>query len=131
MALPMEVHSLMRHVSESAAGAAMPPKLEAHSQLGAQFENLMNRSSAPPKVASDEGSETVSKLVLDQQSQIDSTLNDVDKVMHDMPNMGVNELTSSVIRVSAEFVSMHVNITTKMAVVNSSKSAFETLMKQG
>jgi len=124
-------HSLLEHVAHDPAALMRPPLAPADTALGEQFSALMNRASAPPSISSDEGSQTVSKLVLEEQGELDAVLNEVDTVTQAMPGMSTQEITAASVRLSVEFASMQFNMQTKMSVVSSAKSALETLMREG
>lgn len=131
MGLPIDMHSLLQNVARD-VGTPFPPNLSPGDEtLGVQFESLMSRKSVPPTIGSDEGSETISKLVIDQQDELNAVLNEVDSVTQVMPTMSPEEITSASVRLSVEFASMQFNMQTKMSVVNAAKSALETLMREG
>jgi type III secretion inner rod protein HrpB2 len=126
-----ELHSMLQNVTKDVASPSAPSLDAATSQLGVQFSTLMNRSSAPPSVSSDEGYQTVSSLVLGQEDELNATLNEVDAVTQAMPGMTQEQITAASVRLSVEFASMQFNMETKMSVVNSAKGSLETLMREG
>ena len=130
MGLPLDIPSMMHHVAMDPASASAPRLDIGASSLGVRFETLMQRSSVPPTVGTDEASETVSRLVLSQQEELDRTLGHVNALADEMPGMSMNELAQAGARISLEFANMNFGMQAKMAVVDSTKSAIDTLMRQ-
>jgi type III secretion inner rod protein HrpB2 len=130
MGLPLDIPSLMHHVAVDPASA--PPRSVdvGASSLGVQFETLMQRGSTPPTVGSGEASETVSRFVLSQQEELDRTLGKVNSLVDDMPGMSMTELAQAGAKISLDFANMNFGMQAKMAVVDSTKSAIDTLMRQ-
>jgi type III secretion inner rod protein HrpB2 len=71
----------------------------------------------------------VAKMAAQQDAELQRSVNDVDTMMDRVPYMSIQEVTAESMRVSMEIAHTQIDMEAKMGVVNSSKSAVETLMK--
>jgi type III secretion inner rod protein HrpB2 len=127
MPFPTEIHSLMQHMSPQ----LQAPTASASDQgLGVQFETLMHRASAPPTVSNEENSQTISKLVIAQDDELQRAVSDVLSITDAASGMSMQELQAASMQMQLELAGMQMDMQSKMAVVDSTKSAIETLMRQ-
>lgn len=127
MAFPTEIPALMQHMS---------PQMQATSvstgdgALGVRFEALMHRASAVPAVSNEENSQTISKLVTAQDDELQRAVSDAISITDAASSMSMQELQAASMQMSLELAGMQMDMQAKMAVVDSTKSAIETLMRQ-
>jgi type III secretion inner rod protein HrpB2 len=127
MAFPTEIHSLMQHMSPQLQA---PSASASDSALGVRFEALMHRASVAPAVSNEENSQTISKMVLAQDDELQRAVSDAVAVTDAAPAMSMQELQAAGMHMSLELAGMQMDMQAKMAVVDSTKSAIETLMRQ-
>ncbi len=73
--------------------------------------------------------ETVSRLAAAQDTEIQNSVNDIADVERRAPMLSLSEVNVETIRLTYEIASTQLDMEAKMSVVNSSKTAIETLMK--
>jgi type III secretion inner rod protein HrpB2 len=111
----------------AAAGTGVQP---VSPQLAASFEAMMQNgvmTSAAP--SSDPAGTMVSEVLRGEDTALQAVSNDMLFMLNNSNGMSMQELTSATMAIQIESTSMQVDLQTKMAVVNSSKEALETLMK--
>ncbi|MPV67765.1 type III secretion protein HrpB2 [Burkholderia sp. BE17] len=95
-----------------------------------RFSALMRKAPMEPVHASQSaGLETVSKLAAAQDMEIQRSVSDVADVERRAPTLSMSEMNVETIRLTYEIASTQLDMEAKMSVVNSSKTAIETLMK--
>ncbi|WP_423760235.1 type III secretion protein HrpB2 [Burkholderia sp. NLJ2] len=98
--------------------------------LAEKFSALMRKAPMEPVHASQNaGLETVSRLAAAQDAEIQHSVNDVADVERRAPMLSLSEVNVETIRLTYEIASTQLDMEAKMSVVNSSKTAIETLMK--
>jgi type III secretion inner rod protein HrpB2 len=127
MTSPIATASLMQHM---AAQVAAPSATAAGGGLAASFEALMHRPSMPPAIGNEETAQTLSKMVLVQDDELQRAVADSVAITDAAPSMSMQELQAAGMRMSLELAGMQMDMQAKMAVVDSTKSAIETLMRQ-
>jgi type III secretion inner rod protein HrpB2 len=110
------------------SGAANPA--ETPTQLADKFQSLMQKGQmAAPAAPADDGTAVASKLVASQDAELQHTVNDALDLAQQAPTLTMNEMTAQTIHMTLELASTQLDLEAKMGVVDSSKSAIETLMK--
>ncbi|WP_430233190.1 type III secretion protein HrpB2 [Paraburkholderia tropica] len=111
--------------ASSTGGAGGTPQA-----LADKFQSMMQQSpmSAPAAPESD-GTAVASKLVAAQDAELQQTVNDALQLAQQAPTLSMNEMSAGTIRMTLELASTQLDLEAKMGVVDSSKSAIETLMK--
>ncbi|MFP3247944.1 MAG: serine kinase, partial [Paraburkholderia sp.] len=71
----------------------------------------------------------VSEVVRGEDTALQSVSNDMLFMLQNSSGMSMQQLTAATMAIQVESTNMQVDLQTKMAVVNSSKDALETLMK--
>lgn len=127
MAFPTELPSLVQHMSPQ---LQFPLPSASDSAQAVQFETLMHRSSAPPAVSNEENTQTISKLVVAQDDELQHAVSDVLALTDAASSMSMPELQAASMHMQLELAGMQMDMQAKMAVVDSTKSAIETLMRQ-
>jgi type III secretion inner rod protein HrpB2 len=98
--------------------------------LAEKFQSLMRGATmSAPAVAGDDGTAVASRLVSTQDAELQHTVDDVLQLSGQAPAMSMNEVCAGTMRVTLELASTQLDLEAKMGVVDSSKSAIETLMK--
>jgi type III secretion inner rod protein HrpB2 len=82
-----------------------------------------------PAMPQQDGTAVASKLVAAQDAELQHTVNDALQLAQQAPTMSMNEMSAGTIRMTLELASTQLDLEAKMGVVDSSKSAIETLMK--
>ncbi|MFM0058455.1 type III secretion protein HrpB2 [Paraburkholderia phytofirmans] len=117
----------LEQMSQS-AGAA--PAAQTTPEMADKFQSLMQKSPmSAPATPQQDGTAVVSKLVASQDAELQHTVNDALQLAEQAPNMTMNEMSAGTIRMTLELASTQLDLEAKMGVVDSSKSAIETLMK--
>jgi type III secretion inner rod protein HrpB2 len=95
-----------------------------------KFQSLMNRPHLVPTISPDnETGRVVSQLVESQDAELQKSVSDVMAFSQEIPNMSLEEVIGRSVDISLEMATMQLDMSAKMGVVDSSKSAVETLMK--
>jgi type III secretion inner rod protein HrpB2 len=120
------VQASLDQMAEAASGnAGATPQA-----LADKFQSMMQQSPmSAPAVESPGGTPIASKLVAAQDAELQRTVNDVSQLAEAAPTLSTNEMSASAIRITLELTSTQLDLQAKMGVVDSSKSAIETLMK--
>lgn len=99
-------------------------------QLAASFEAMMQNGVMTPAIPNaDPAGTMVSEVLRGEDTAMQAVSNDMLFMLNNSNGMSMQELTSATMAIQIESTSMQVDLQTKMAVVNSSKEALETLMK--
>lgn len=98
-------------------------------QLGDKFKSMMDQPPMAAPSRNNEGTGLVSAMAAQQDAQLQQSVNDTVSMMQDAPFMSMQEMTAATMRVTLEIASTQLDMEAKMGIVNSSKSAVETLMK--
>ncbi|WP_114810512.1 type III secretion protein HrpB2 [Paraburkholderia kururiensis] len=115
---------------ESALQATQQASDPSLAQQGEKFSSMMkNHRMAKPEHADGENTNVVSKLVAAQDAEIQQSVNDVVQFSQQAPQMSMNEIMAATTKMTLEMASTQLDMEAKMGVVDSSKSAIETLMK--
>jgi type III secretion inner rod protein HrpB2 len=121
---------LQMQAAAAQAPAAVPVGQSVSPQLSSSFEAMMqNGVMGPATHGSDPTGTLISEVVRGEDTALQSVSNDMLFMLHNSSSMSMQELTSASMAIQIESTGMQVDMQTKMAVVNSSKSALETLMK--
>jgi type III secretion inner rod protein HrpB2 len=103
---------------------------ETPEQLASKFQSLMEKSPmAPPAQPATTGETVASKLAASQDSELQQVRNDFTSFSDQAPTMSMNEMMADTMRLELELSGTQLDLQAKMGVVDSSKSAVETLMK--
>ncbi|MEM5453693.1 MULTISPECIES: type III secretion protein HrpB2 [Paraburkholderia] len=117
----------LEQMSQS-AGAA--PAAQTTPELADKFQSLMQKGQmSAPATPQQDGTAVASKLVAAQDAELQHTVNDALQLAQQAPTMSMNEMSAGTIRMTLELASTQLDLEAKMGVVDSSKSAIETLMK--
>ncbi|QCP52301.1 type III secretion protein HrpB2 [Trinickia violacea] len=120
--------ALQSSLEQLSQGAANPAETPA--QLADKFQSLMQKAPmAAPAAPPDDGTAVASKLVASQDAELQHTVNDALDLAQQAPTLTMNEMTAQTIHMTLELASTQLDLEAKMGVVDSSKSAIETLMK--
>lgn len=129
-----DVHQLARGADAAdAVGAAalpmsMPAAVPPHE--ADSFERMMQRGvSAPPAPHGSEAGSLASKLVLSEDEALQTVSNDALYMLHHADEMSFNQIAAASVQMQIETASLQVDMSMKISVVESSKGALETLMK--
>jgi len=102
----------------------------ASDRLVDKFQDLMRQSRMEPPVNNDAaGPNIVSTLIAAQDTELQQSVTDAAALELRAPSLSANEMTAATIRMTLELASTQLDMEAKMGVVNSSKMAIETLMK--
>lgn len=114
----------LEQMSQGAGAAQTTP------EMADKFQSLMQKSPmSAPATPQQDGTAVASKLVASQDAELQHTVNDALQLAQQAPNMTMNEMSAGTIRMTLELASTQLDLEAKMGVVDSSKSAIETLMK--
>lgn len=120
--------AMQASLDQLSKGAASPA--ETPTQLADKFQSLMQKAPmAAPAAPADDGTAVASKLVASQDAELQHTVNDALDLANQAPTLTMNEMTAQTIHMTLELASTQLDLEAKMGVVDSSKSAIETLMK--
>ncbi|HYS63616.1 MAG TPA: type III secretion protein HrpB2 [Paraburkholderia sp.] len=133
MNLSVPMLELQQTLAQSAAGAAgmagLPP-LQAAPHEVASFEQMMQRGVlAPPEPHGSRAGSLASQLVLSEDEALQTVSNDALYMLNNANQMTFNEIAASSMQMQIETTSLQVDMSMKISVVESSKGALETLMK--
>src|SRR6266702_2632632 len=132
MNLSVPMLELQQTLAQSAAGAAgmagLPPLPAPHEV--ASFEQMMQRGVlAPPEPHGSRAGSLASQLVLSEDEALQTVSNDALYMLNNANQMTFNEIAASSMQMQIETTSLQVDMSMKISVVESSKGALETLMK--
>jgi type III secretion inner rod protein HrpB2 len=124
-------------VSTQAISSVMPEALEAGGggasvQPGAadRFQALMNNAQpSPPVSAQDTGLNQVQEIVAKHDAAADKAMTDMKTFSENIGSMNPLDAIGESSRISLELASVNFDFQAKMGIVDASKSAAETLMK--
>ncbi|AIO70452.1 type III secretion protein HrpB2 [Burkholderia oklahomensis] len=98
--------------------------------LSEKFSALMRKAPmAPMQAPRSAALDTVSKLAAAQDMELQHSVNDIADALRRAPALNVSELNIETIRLTYEIAGTQLDMEAKMSIVNASKSAIETLMK--
>jgi type III secretion inner rod protein HrpB2 len=124
----LEVQQALAHSTE--AGAAGAASLAVPPHEAASFEQMMQRGVlAPPVPHGSEAGSLASKLVLSEDEALQTVSNDALYMLHHANEMSFNQVSAASVQMQIETASLQVDMSMKISVVESSKGALETLMK--
>jgi type III secretion inner rod protein HrpB2 len=121
--------SLLPFVQTGKPDAGLPTS---HSlgELAQHFDALMQQATmAAPHVPSSEGDALVSTMIRSEDVVIEQSAQDLTQFAQIAPTMTMGEIVAEGARISWELTSVQLDLNVKMGVVESSKSAVETLMR--
>jgi type III secretion inner rod protein HrpB2 len=129
---PVSNVTLKAALEQLSQGPASPAQTS--TQLADKFQAMMQRAPMVPPAqetvtAGGDGTAIALKLVAAQDAELQHAVSDTINLMNAAPYMSMNQMNAESIRMSLELASMQLDMGAKMGVVNSSKSAIETLMK--
>lgn len=125
-------HALVAGASAagSAGAPAMTPPVAVPPHEAASFAQMMQRGVlAPPAAQDSKAGSLASKLVLSEDEALQTVSNDALYMMSHANEMTFNEIAASSVQMQIETTSLQVDMSMKISVVESSKGALETLMK--
>jgi type III secretion inner rod protein HrpB2 len=99
-------------------------------RLVGKFQDLMQQPNMAQPVQNDAGGpNVVSTLIAAQDVELQQTVSDALTLEQQAPSLSENQMTAATIHMTLELASTQLDMEAKMGVVNSSKTAVETLMK--
>lgn len=98
-------------------------------QLGDKFKAMMEQPRMAPPAQTNEGMGLVGEMVMQQDAHLQQSVIDTVSMTQKAPFMSMQEMVAESNRLALEISTTQVDLEAKMGVVNSSKSAVETLMK--
>ncbi|MEW6343394.1 MAG: serine kinase [Pseudomonadota bacterium] len=121
---------LQMQAAMAQAPAAVTNARPAPPQQAASFEAMMQNGVMGPGAPNEDTTGTlVSEVVRGEDTALQSVSNDMLFMLQNSSGMSMQQLTAATMAIQVESTNMQVDLQTKMAVVNSSKDALETLMK--
>lgn len=122
--------ALQASLDQMSQSAATGPAAQTSPELADKFQSLMQKGQmSAPATPQQDGTAVASKLVASQDAELQHTVNDALQLAQQAPTMTMNEMSAGTIRMTLELASTQLDLEAKMGVVDSSKSAIETLMK--
>ncbi|MFM0594567.1 type III secretion protein HrpB2 [Paraburkholderia dilworthii] len=122
--------ALQASLDQMSQSAAAGPAAQTSPELADKFQSLMQKGQmSAPATPQQDGTAVASKLVATQDAELQHTVNDALQLAQQAPTMTMNEMSAGTIRMTLELASTQLDLEAKMGVVDSSKSAIETLMK--
>lgn len=126
----MTVPVTAKQIEHALEAAAKPGAADtATQQLGDKFKAMMDKPKMAAPSNDNGGTSMIAAMAAQQDSQLQQSVNDTVTMMNRAPYMSMQEMTAATMRVTMEIASTQLDMEAKMGVVNSSKSAVETLMK--
>lgn len=129
----LEVQQALAHSAAASGmgagmGGAMPIAVPPHE--AASFDQLMQRGVlAPPAPHGSEAGSLATKLVLSEDEALQTVSNDALYMLSHANEMSFNQVAAASVQMQIETASLQVDMSMKISVVESSKGALETLMK--
>lgn len=128
MTVSIQAAQMQAALEKMGQNAVQSPDVSA--QLASKFQSMMEKPSmASPAQPSQDGTAVAQKLVASQDAELQQTVNDALSLAQQAPTLSMNEMSAGTIRMTLELASTQLDLEAKMGVVDSSKSAIETLMK--
>lgn len=133
VSVPMlELQQVLAQGTAGTAGAAgagaSAPVVPPHEV--ANFEQMMQRGVlAPPALHGSHAGSLASQLVLSEDEALQTVSNDALYMLNNANQMSLNEIAAASMQMQIETTSLQVDMSMKISVVESSKGALETLMK--
>jgi len=127
--MTVPIPTTTQQIEEALKTAFKPGAPEAATQqLGDKFKAMMEKPRmAPP--AEEGGTGTLATMAIQQDARLQKMVTDTQAISDAMPYMSLQEVTTVSIRYQTEVATMMADLEVKMGVVDSSKGAVETLMK--
>ncbi|CAB3764334.1 type III secretion protein HrpB2 [Paraburkholderia humisilvae] len=121
-----QLHALMESLSKDSGQASSGTSTE----LADKFQAMMDKSPTAASVEpAGDGMQTVSKALAVQDAELQKTVTDMQDFIQAAPTLSLGEISAGTMKMMMELSSAQLNLQGKMGVVESSKSAVETLMK--
>jgi type III secretion inner rod protein HrpB2 len=118
-------HAIQQFASEPGRSSS-----QTSGELGAKFQALMDKPNmAAPSGSANGDMSVAARLVEAQDAQLQKTVADMNDFVQRAPSLSVAEMSAGSMKLMMELSSAQLNLQGKMGVVESSKSAVETLMK--
>lgn len=130
MSVPVISPEQLKAALQTATQPATQPTADPSAQqLGDKFKAMMQnpRMEAPHDKNGDMN--VVAKLAASQDAELQNNVNDIVSLSDAMPMMSMQEVTAATMKVTLEIANTQLDMQAKMGIVNSSKSAIDTLMK--
>jgi type III secretion inner rod protein HrpB2 len=119
-----------KQIEQALESAVKPGASDAATQqLGDKFKAMMDKPRMAPPSNDESGTSMIAAMAAQQDAHLQQSVNDTVTMMSQAPYMSMQEMTAATMRVTMEIASTQLDMEAKMGVVNSSKSAVETLMK--
>lgn len=123
-------HSFSEEASGSAGGSAVNSGFEQSTQaLGDKFQSMLAQGSPTQPVHANDAGHMVTQAVQEQASDYRQVPNDVMYMSQHMNSMSMERMAATNMTVQLEIASLNADLQVKMAAVQSSKDAVQTLMK--
>ncbi|NRO95251.1 type III secretion protein HrpB2 [Paraburkholderia sp. NMBU_R16] len=129
--MTVPVPTTTQQIEEALKAAFKPGAPDAAAQqLGDKFKAMMDKPRmAPPSEEGGGAGGTLATMAIQQDQELQRMVNDAMSISEAVPFMSMQEATAASIRFQTEIATMSADMEAKMGVVESSKSAVETLMK--
>lgn len=129
MSMAIEAAQMQAALAKLAEGGGQLAQTPA--QLADKFQSLMQRAQlAPPNVEGPHnGVETASKMLGEQDAELERVANDANAFESAAMNMSIGEISGAGMRLMVEMSTAQIDLQAKMGVVESSKTSIETLMR--
>lgn len=128
--MTVPVPTTTKQIEEALNAAVKPGASEAATQqLGEKFKAMMDKPRMAPPSQDGGGMGTLASMAVQQDAKLQRMVTDAMAISDALPYMSMQQATAASIRFQTEITSMNADMEVKMGVVESSKSAVETLMK--
>ena len=128
--MTIPVPTATQQIEEALKTAFKPGAPEAATQqLGDKFKAMMEKPRMAPPAEDGGGNGTLATVALQQDARLQKMVTDTQAISDALPYMSIQEVTTVSIRYQTEIATMMADLEVKMGVVDSSKGAVETLMK--
>lgn len=123
---PEQLKAALQTATQPAAQPAADPAAQ---QLGDKFKAMMQHPRMEAPHDKNDDMNIVGKLAASQDAELQNNVNDIVSLTNEMPMMSMQEVTAATMKVTLEIANTQLDMQAKMGIVNSSKSAIDTLMK--
>jgi type III secretion inner rod protein HrpB2 len=129
MSVSIDAVQVRRVLDQLGSESGLHPS-QTSSEVAAKFQSLMEDPfMAAPVGSENDGMSVMSKLIRTEDSQLQATVADMNDFTKRVPTLSFAEESAGAMQLMMELSNAQLNLQAKMGVVNSSKSAVETLMK--
>ncbi len=125
-----EVQQALAHASDAAGSSALFMPVMVPSHEAASFEQMMQRGvTAAPEPHGSKAGSLASELIISEDQALQTVSNDALYMLNHANQMSFNQIAAASVQMQIETASLQVDMSMKISVVESSKGALETLMK--